>query len=462
MGKSGKNRVTDSFRQIATKLQGEGVGAVLARGASASFIIKVLGTGIAFGTQIFLARVMGAEQYGIYIYVLTWLYVLVLFAKMGWDTALLRYVAAYNAQGDWSALRGILQCSNQLALFTSILVSSSTALVIWILREKLGSELSYTFWIGCAVLPMLTLSGLRQAALRSLKHIVLAQLPEILLQPMMLCIFVGVVFTGFSQSVNSQITMCLNFCTLGISFVFGTYWLYNKLPEPVKIVSPQYKIYNWVSVALPLLLVSSVYIIMNRLDVLMIGIFSGTTDAGIYSVASKISTLITFSLTVVSTIAAPMISELYSQDKLRKLQELVTSISWINIMFSIPIFLGIFIFGKRILAIFGLTYTDGYLALCILGLAQLFNALTGPIGHLMTMTAYQNKLVQILFLFLLINLILNYVLIPKQGIIGAALATAIANLGWNFVAAFFVYKRIGINAISIFELKPILKHLIGK
>lgn len=462
MGKPGKNRVTDSFRQIATKLQGEGVGAVLARGASVSFIVKILGTGIAFGTQIFLARVMGAEHYGVYVYVLTWLNVLVLFAKMGWDTALLRYVAAYNSQEDWSALRGILQSSNQLALFTSIVVSCSTAWAIWILREKVGSELSYTFWIGCAVLPILTLNGLRQAALRSLKHIVLAQLPGTLLQPMVLSIFVGVVFTGFSQSVNSQITMCLNFCTLCISLVVGTYCLHKKLPEPVKAAIPQYKISTWVSVALPLLLVSSVYMIMNRLDILMIGIFRSTTEAGIYSVSSRISTLITFSLTVVSTIAAPMISELYTQAQIKKLQQLVTSISWINIALSIPFFLGILIFGKRILAIFGLTYTDGYLALCILGFTQLFNALTGPIGYLMTMTNHQNKLVQILIVFLLINIILNYALIPKQGILGASLATAIANLGWNSVAAFFVYKRIGINAISLFEIKPILKHLIGK
>jgi O-antigen/teichoic acid export membrane protein len=96
---------------------------ILVRGASASFILRIAGTGIAFAAQIILTRLMGAEHYGNYIYVLTWINILVLFGKMGWDIVLLRYVAVYNVHEEWGKLKGILQSSSRITLIKSFIVS---------------------------------------------------------------------------------------------------------------------------------------------------------------------------------------------------------------------------------------------------------------------------------------------------------------------------------------------------
>ena len=68
--------------------------AVLIRGAGSAGLVYAAGAGVVFGLHVLLSRLMGVEHYGVYVYVLSWINILVLFGKMGLDTALLRYVAA--------------------------------------------------------------------------------------------------------------------------------------------------------------------------------------------------------------------------------------------------------------------------------------------------------------------------------------------------------------------------------
>ena len=62
---------------MLTRLRnGQGVGAVFARGAAGAFLGKALGLAAGFGLQIVLARVLGVDGYGIYVYALTWVSIL--------------------------------------------------------------------------------------------------------------------------------------------------------------------------------------------------------------------------------------------------------------------------------------------------------------------------------------------------------------------------------------------------
>ena len=88
-------------------LQRKGPGAILARGAGGAFIADALGRVFAFGLQLLLARLMGVEQYGIFAYVLAWLNILVLVAKLGLDTMLVRFVPIYKIEHRWSLLYGV-------------------------------------------------------------------------------------------------------------------------------------------------------------------------------------------------------------------------------------------------------------------------------------------------------------------------------------------------------------------
>ncbi|MBD1945822.1 flippase [Coleofasciculus sp. FACHB-712] len=448
--KRASTKAKTHLNRIIIKLRGEGVGAILARGAGVSLIVKMVGTGVAFSVQVLLARVMGAEQYGVYIYVLTWLNILASVATMGWDTALLRYVAAYNAKSEWGAFRGILQTSNQFVLWVSVSVSSLTGLVIWALQNQLQPELTYTFWIGSAILPILTLTSLRQAALRSLRHVALAQLPDEILRPILLTVLVCIVSGIFAQSIDGSTAMVLNAIAATIAFGIGACCLNCLLPQRVKLSSPDCRNREWLRVALPLFLISGMYLILNQTDTIMIGAMLGTTQAGIYATVCRMANLTLFGITAVNAIAAPMISQLYASGQHSQLQHMVTLAARGIFLISVPIALVLIFGGNMLLMLFGSSFVEGLPALVILTVGQMVNALSGSVGFLMTMTGHQREAALIIGSSAILNVVLNAALIPYLGINGAALSTALTTALWNIIMLVYVNKQLKINSTIFF------------
>ncbi len=428
------------------RLQGEGIGAVLVRGAGGSFAVKVLGIGIAFGTNLILARLLGVTQYGVYLYVLTWINLLALMSKLGLDTSLLRFVSAYNARHEWGLLRGILGRSTRYVALASLLIGGITAIIILFLYDRIGPEQAMTFWIALLLLPVLALTGLRQAVLQALRHVVQAELPDSIIRPLLLTIMAGVLYSYTRQSLSASHTMIFNLLSAVAAFSVGTWLLLKALPEQVRHISSAYAGGEWLRVSLPLLLISGMYIVLNQTDIIMIGFILGAEKVGIYAVASRIAGLIIFGLTAASAIAAPIISDLYSTGKHRELQRMITLSAQGIFIFTLPAAVLLVLSGRQILSWFGEGFMHGYGPLLILMSGQLVNALAGLVGFLMTMTGHQKEAMWIVGFSSLLNIIFNGILIPTLGITGAAIATAITTALWNIAMFFYVQRHLGINS----------------
>jgi O-antigen/teichoic acid export membrane protein len=428
------------------RLKGDGIGATLVRGAGGAFVVKIFGQGLMFALQVLLARMMGVDHFGVYIYVLTWINILVLAGKLGLDTALLRYVSAYTSQAAWSAARGILKRSTQIALAASFIVSGLGGVITWIYASWLGTELSSTFLLGWLVLPVLSLSALRMAALRALKRVVRAELPELILRPLILAGLVLFLMYIMRQPVKGPTAMGLYLVTVIITFIIGSRWLYSYLPSQVKEVKPVYHSKEWIAVALPLFLVSGMYLVNTQADTLMLGFLLDTTQAGIYVTASRVATLVGFGVLAVNSISAPMIASLYAQGRTKELQRMITVATWGITAFALPVCLSLILGGKEVLGLFGSEFSNGYPALLILIIGQLVNALTGLVGSLMQMTGYQVITVQVIGGSAVANIILNLLLIPVWGMQGAAIATASTTIAWSIILTYFAWHRLGISA----------------
>lgn len=151
-----------------------------------AFTVKVGGAGILFGLHVLLARLLGVTQYGIYIYVLTWVNVLVIASLLGSNTALVRFVAVYKVQEKWGLLRGIVRRSTQCVFILSLLIGGIGGIVVWFLRNRIGHHEAAAFGVALISLPLLALVRLREASLRALKRVVQSQLPIMIIRPLLL------------------------------------------------------------------------------------------------------------------------------------------------------------------------------------------------------------------------------------------------------------------------------------
>ncbi len=429
------------------KLQTDANSAIVARGAIGSFIVKILGAAIAFGLHILLARLLGVTQYGIYIYALTWLNVLAILCLLGFHTSLVRFIAAYKAQEKWGLLRGIVRRSTQFVVIFSLLISGIGGIVVWFLRSRVGQDEAATFGVALILLPVLVLVRLREASLRALKRVVRSELPFRITRPLLLAAALSGLYLYLRQPLQATQAMVINLIAVFAALVIGTVWLVKELPEQVRDAQPVYAEKEWLKVSLPLLLVAGMYLILKHTDIIMLGAIRGSDEAGIYSAASRVSDLVVFGLMAINAILAPMVSELYHTDRKQQLQQIITLAARVIFVFTLIISIILIIFGKFILSLFGLEFVAAFAPLLILLVGQIINALAGSVGLIMIMTGHQNQAGAIIAVSAAVNIILNALLIPLMGLVGAAISTAFTMALWNITMLIYVQRRLGINPI---------------
>ena len=438
--------VLEFFANTRERLQGHGVGAVFARGASGSFGVMALGAVMTLCTNMLLTRVMGVAQYGIYIYILTWINLLVLVCKFGMDTSLVRFVAAYNAKHDWGLFRGIVGHSYKFVMLASFFIGIIAVSVIYLIHDHIGVDRSKTFVIALLLLPVLSLTALRQAILRGLKHVVLAALPDSLIRPLLVTILTGGFYIFSTQQLAATKVMLFTLAAALAAFFIGSIWLVRVLPKKVGRTPSVYARSEWLTVSLPLFFISGMSVLLHQADIIMIGIILNTDQAGIYAVSSRIAGLVAFGLSAINAIAASIISELYSTGQHMLLQKIVTQAARGLFVFTLISSLFLSIYGKLILGFFGAEFVNGYLSLLVLLVGQSVSSLVGSVGLLMTMTGHQKQAAFIIGVGAIANIILNAVLISwLDDMIGAAIATAVTTVLLNLVMLAKVLQKLNIN-----------------
>ena len=428
-------------------LKGGSLTSVLARGASGSLAVTLLGSALAVGLEVLLARLLGADSFGAYRYTLAWVTLAVLGSRLGLETALVRFVASYRVAGRWGALRGLLAWSDRVTLAVATGGGLLGAVTVAVLGDRLRPELAACLWIGCALLPVLALLGLRQATLQGLRRVALAQVPELILRPLILALVVTALFLlGGRQPVASTAALGAALGATAGAVALAGRFRRRSLPPVVATAKPERHRREWLGVSLPLLLVAGMRRVMHQTDILLIGVFLGTTAAGVYAVATRLARLVALGLKAVNSITAPLISELHSRQESGKLQSMITLAAWGASLACLPA-CAVLILGRRqILGLFGEAFEGAAGPLVILALGQLINAWTGPVGWLLNMTGHQKVNARILAWITGLNVLLNPPAILVYGVEGAAVVTAgllaIKNL-WTWVE---VRRRLGINA----------------
>ena len=408
-------------------------------------LVRVAGLAVGFLAQLFLARLLLAEEYSRYVYVLTWLNVLALIGKAGLDTASLRYVAAYHGAGEWGKLRGFLRLGSVVGLLASLVVTAGTAGIISAMSGRLAPTLAAAFLIGCLAVPVNSLLTIRSAVLQALKKVARAEFPQSVARPALTVAGAALLFLVLDRAPTAGWAMIAYLSAGVLSLLLVQILLRPILATRLAGARAEYEAGAWIRTSLPLLLISGFYLVLSQTDTLMLGVLRSTDEAGAYAVAGRITQLLFLGQWAVNAIVAPMIAEHHHRNETARVQEVATYAARLAFAITVPLAIGVILFGRPILALFSQEFTVAWEALAILGAGMILNVLSGSVGLLMTMTNHQNAASRVLGGAAVLNIGLNAVLIPLYGMIGAAIATALTTALWNIVLVVLVRRRLGIH-----------------
>ena len=411
------------------------------------FLIRVLGYFCGFVFFWMVANKYGSKTQGVFSIAFLFLSIGAMISKLGIETALVKWIASSKTL---TSQKFIFQKSSTIVLTSSLFVALILYLLapfISLMYDKPDTELSIKF--AAISVPFLSLlevsSNLYKGRKNTTTYGLFYHLFKFLAPLICLSVFYFSGVLDFETPMMSYL-FGLVFVTLIIYALIGL--LFKGIP---KEVDSSMTLNKMLSTSYPMLISSSIIMIMGWSDVFILGFFVTEEEIGIYSTAIKLAAIVSFAYNAIATIAAPKIAAYFSEDKKKELRETITFSSKLMLITGVPIFGILFIFPEYFLAIFGEEYVAGKNVLRILLLAQVTNVLTGPVGPILNMTGQQNKLKKFISISLIFNIVISIALVQKYELEGVATASAIGMILWNILGALFIMKKMNIRSWVSFK-----------
>lgn len=433
---------------LAGRLRGTGGGA--SGMALATFGIRVGGAALAYISQIILARLMGAFEYGIYSLAWTWIVVLGIAACAGFSSSPNRFIPEYRKAGDAGRLRGFLTASRLIALGTGAVIALLGIGLIQILDGSIESYYVLPASLVLLALPVFALGGVQDGIARSYDWPSLAMLPTYIWRPLTILILIVVLILAGEPA--SATTAALGAVTATFLVAVWQLWRLNRrLAGAVPKAARSNDLPVWLAVSLPMLLVEGFMQLVTSADVIMVSFWHTPDEVAVYFAASKTLALVHFVYFAVRAASAHRFSSFIHAQDMAGLEAYVRKTTRWTFWPSLAAGGLLLLAAPLLLSLFGKDFADGYPVLAILTLGVLIRASVGPADALLTMTGHQKSCALIYAGAFASNVGLNCLLIPLFGLPGAALATALAVVVEAGSLALTARRKLG---LSIFILGP--------
>jgi len=397
--------------------------------AQLAFIIS--GYLIHFG----LGRLLGPELYGIYGVALSLITISTIITNSGIPLALSKYVSENES---------LAKIVKKTALKLQLILSFSLFLVFFLLADFIALLLndlkliSYirliAFVIPCYAFYSLFsnyLNGLREFKKQS-KTIIFYSLSKLI------AIFT-LVFLGFAVFGAIAGFMIAPF----LAMVLGIYYSSKIKTMSRETFFPTRKI---ICFAAPMIVFSLSTTLIQNIDILAVKIFSPLELAnkltGFYNAASTISKIPYFLIPALTMALFPTISRLTSLKNHKLTRRYVQQALRYSLMFLLPFsFLVASTSPELMTLIYSKSYIDGSLPLPILTFGIMFLTLFVVTATIISGSGKPKIPMLILFFVVIIDYLLNFLLVPRYSLVGAAIATTFASALALIISSLYIVKN---------------------
>ncbi len=417
----------------------------LAREAGSAFVLYAFGAALSFLLNVVLARVLGASGAGAFFLAFTALTVASLVGRLGLDNALLRFSGAFAGSDEWERVAGVERTGIRLALVGSVAAALAVVLLSgWLARDLFRSpDLVLPIRIlALAVVPF-ALSRLYGELLKGVSRVRSAVLVQNVLVPVVALPLI--LLMGREWDVPGATLAYL--VASGMAAVIG-WWLWRRA-VPAGPPERSFPVGRLLRTSFPLFWVAGLDLVMRSVDVIALGTWWSTEEVGVYGVAARVSLLTSYVLVSVNAVAAPRFAALHARGEPDRLEGFARKATLLIALLTLPALLLLLAVPASVLGLFGSEFRAGAGALTVLIAGQLVNVATGPVGYLLMMSGHEKLMRNNVAAAAVLNVLLNVVLVPPFGIMGAAVATAVSLAVMNVVSAVLVHRALGILTLPL-------------
>jgi O-antigen/teichoic acid export membrane protein len=429
-----------------------------AKGGGIVFAGSLFTYGVRFFIGLLLARLLGAEQLGLYDLALTAATVAAGLTQFGFKAALVRYVSLFASRKDREGLWGTLQIGLGLPALLSLPMVAGLYFLAVPIADGIFQEprLVPLLRLASFIIPFLTLPDLVAAATQGFKKMQYTVIGQNISEPVVrLLLLAALALTGLTAA-KAVTAFGLAMGMVTFLLIYFLHKLFS-LRRPLRAARHEFtEIFRF---SLPVYLSALIGTFGGNVQTVLLGALNTVTTVGVFAVATRVNLIGSMFHQSVVTSSRPIVSELYGQGEREQMKQFYQTITKWTFTVNLPMFLITFLFATPILSIFGESFVGGGGALVILAWANLVDASTGICGVLLDMSGNTSfKLVNsVVTMFATLGL--NFLLIPTWGLLGAAVASLVAVALINLLRLLEVFILLRMLPYNLTFVKPILAGL---
>ncbi len=418
---------------------GEGHGERLFRGAAGSFGLQVASTAISLATAILLARLLGATGYGVYSLGMIWANLLGLVACLGFPQLIVREIAGLAPKAEWHAVASLVRTAFAATLTAAVLLAGVGALTVPALVDSAGT---LAIVLSMSIVVPIGLQRLGETVLLGFERPLESYLPERLIRPLVFLALVALLAAvGSGASPEAAILAHLLAYVLSLA---GVVWLVTRRTPDQWWREKAPLDASHLARTLPLLATGLMTLLSTRLDVLMLGALADAEAVGHYRFAAQLAALPLMIATSTQAVVSPLIARYHAEGRLGDLRRLLARMAAGAAIATLAVSAAVLALFGLLVPVIGSSFAEAHLPLVILMLAYALSAILFAGLPLLIMSGHVGAVAAASGTAIAVNVVLNYLLVPRYGATGTALATLVSLMLLNGLHLWNAQRRLGL------------------
>ena len=415
------------------------------RSALVALSIRIAAAGLGFLAQAFLAQMLGASQYGIYSYVWVWITIGGFLASLGFSEAAVRFIAEYRDTGQFGLGRGFIRTSLALVFGLSILLAGAGGVALALAAEHIPPAYLLPLALALACLPVFAMQDLLEGFALSFSWTGLAHIPPYILRQIFVIGFLSLLlWTAFPATAGTAILAVL-LAGLSATLIQLVVFL-RRAGTALPFAAPVRKTVYWTKTAFPMMMANAFQLLLTFSDIIILGLFVDSAMVALYFAATRVNSQITAVQFAITSSVAQRMAGLNATRNTADLHALIhRSARWI-FWPSLAVTAGVLALGWPLLRLFGAEFTAAYPVLPILAAGLLARASTGGAEDALKMLGHERLESSAKAMSAVINLALNFGLIPFFGVFGAAIATSASMIAYSVAIEIAMRRLVGTSS----------------
>lgn len=404
-----------------------------------TLIASIIGMILGFVLSIILGRYFGAKNLGIYNMVSIIYSFAVIFSGIGISSSIIKFAAeTKNDRGKFNIIvsSGIIT-SLFLGIGFSVLFYFTSDIFEGIFKMQ---GLSGLLKILSPVFPFSLISLVLFGMLNGIREMKKSGIAAIVQSVSMIVVSLFLLYRGFGISglvigtVLSSVVSCIYLIWITRHYFELELKGYVQTTKKMLLFGTQIFGANLLNA------------INYQADMIIVGYFLTATDLGYYGVAVALSKFFWILPQAIQKITYPATSEYLKMKNYTALQIMIDKSMKYTACILSPIALGIGFFGEKIITgLYRMDFNFSVLPLLILVIGTVIYGVIISIGSTITGAGRPDLGLKAIIISTTSNIVLNVLLIPSFGIIGAAIATTVTYVAYSLVTIYIIIKILKVN-----------------